>query len=281
MASRPNLRPHRDAAGRLMILAEDSRESDDESETPPPDEESEEEVNSEEEEEEMSEDEVADLAADALQISTLFARHPSDIQTGIVDLTTKFGRKIYERAIAPLYDEGDKYNATDEGLHTMLALLGKRAREQRWTEGDGILLIPDSLVNPNSPRTNLLEGFATVTIEHLREVESVYIHGHSRKAQDTCWLYNCLFSSLTTKGKEKVLQYQDQYHIDGIESGVLFLKVLIREAYIDSRAKSTSIRYQLSNLSNYIEDVGFDLSLIHISEPTRLRRISYAVFCLK
>src|SRR5660397_268735 len=26
---------------------------------------------------------------------------------------------------------------------------------------------------------------------------------------------------------------------------------------------------------------GYDLSLIHISEPTRLRRISYAVFCLK
>ena len=26
---------------------------------------------------------------------------------------------------------------------------------------------------------------------------------------------------------------------------------------------------------------GGDLSLIHISEPTRLRRISYAVFCLK
>eukprot|EP00658_Telonema_sp_P-2_P029165 TRINITY_DN22229_c0_g1_i2.p1 TRINITY_DN22229_c0_g1~~TRINITY_DN22229_c0_g1_i2.p1 ORF type:complete len:107 (-),score=33.77 TRINITY_DN22229_c0_g1_i2:58-378(-) len=27
--------------------------------------------------------------------------------------------------------------------------------------------------------------------------------------------------------------------------------------------------------------VGFDLSLIHISEPTRLLSISYAVFCLK
>ena len=26
--------------------------------------------------------------------------------------------------------------------------------------------------------------------------------------------------------------------------------------------------------------VAIDLSLIHISEPTRLRRISYAVFCL-
>src|SRR5678809_1109246 len=30
-----------------------------------------------------------------------------------------------------------------------------------------------------------------------------------------------------------------------------------------------------------ISDAGFILSLIHISEPTRLRRISYAVFCLK
>ena len=28
-------------------------------------------------------------------------------------------------------------------------------------------------------------------------------------------------------------------------------------------------------------DDSTDLSLIHISEPTRLRRISYAVFCLK
>src|SRR5660397_289667 len=28
-------------------------------------------------------------------------------------------------------------------------------------------------------------------------------------------------------------------------------------------------------------DLALNLSLIHISEPTRLRRISYAVFCLK
>src|SRR5660397_257376 len=30
-----------------------------------------------------------------------------------------------------------------------------------------------------------------------------------------------------------------------------------------------------------LPDMGIELSLIHISEPTRLRRISYAVFCLK
>src|SRR5660397_118403 len=35
--------------------------------------------------------------------------------------------------------------------------------------------------------------------------------------------------------------------------------------------------YKVALLNQY----GVKLSLIHISEPTRLRRISYAVFCLK
>ena len=30
-----------------------------------------------------------------------------------------------------------------------------------------------------------------------------------------------------------------------------------------------------------VVSMGYDLSLIHISEPTRLGMISYAVFCLK
>ena len=36
----------------------------------------------------------------------------------------------------------------------------------------------------------------------------------------------------------------------------------------------------LSEATSQAEDI-LELSLIHISEPTRLRRISYAVFCLK
>ena len=46
-----------------------------------------------------------------------------------------------------------------------------------------------------------------------------------------------------------------------------------------------TLKYLLKRLSRktkyHIRKVGIYLSLIHISEPTRLRRISYAVFCLK
>ena len=40
-------------------------------------------------------------------------------------------------------------------------------------------------------------------------------------------------------------------------------------------------RAQICNFLNDIGRDGWELSLIHISEPTRLLSISYAVFCLK
>src|SRR5678815_4941644 len=37
----------------------------------------------------------------------------------------------------------------------------------------------------------------------------------------------------------------------------------------------------IKEIPTFIKETVLDLSLIHISEPTRLLRISYAVFCLK
>src|SRR5660397_277366 len=46
---------------------------------------------------------------------------------------------------------------------------------------------------------------------------------------------------------------------------------------VDDGSRTVEIRLEDIAKANLV----FDLSLIHISEPTRLRRISYAVFCLK
>src|SRR5659263_597750 len=75
--------------------------------------------------------------------------------------------------------------------------------------------------------------------------------------------------------------------------------IFVGEGYLDKDVEKLAIRYPLdvkfinksidqSDLSDYfnaadiaIGTVDIDLSLIHISEPTRLGMISYAVFCLK
>src|SRR5678810_1404526 len=56
-------------------------------------------------------------------------------------------------------------------------------------------------------------------------------------------------------------------------------------AVLDLLEKSTELRDRLESNTKYFREgmtsSGFDLSLIHISEPTRQAEISYAVFCLK
>ena len=50
----------------------------------------------------------------------------------------------------------------------------------------------------------------------------------------------------------------------------------VAEALERARATGERVRFWLGD-----PETGKDLSLIHISEPTRLLSISYAVFCLK
>ena len=56
-----------------------------------------------------------------------------------------------------------------------------------------------------------------------------------------------------------------------------FSSVVSREVSIPIEGSSMLLSRTLS----HEKGGGHSLSLIHISEPTRLRRISYAVFCLK
>ena len=51
-------------------------------------------------------------------------------------------------------------------------------------------------------------------------------------------------------------------------------------AQAGSHVAPGKFRFDFSHTSKVSKEE-LDLSLIHISEPTRLRRISYAVFCLK
>ena len=64
-------------------------------------------------------------------------------------------------------------------------------------------------------------------------------------------------------------------------------KIRYEKTMEDGAQKKVTEQYVVDALSftadenTIIEEMSSYLSLIHISEPTRLRRISYAVFCLK
>ena len=62
-------------------------------------------------------------------------------------------------------------------------------------------------------------------------------------------------NSLTQAGKDKVRLWSDQFILNGRESGILLLKVIIRESHLDTNATTNLIRTQLSNLDEYITTI--------------------------
>ena len=106
---------------------------------------------------------------------------------------------------------------------------------------------------------NLLTHYSELLLEHLRAWETTCLHGMSRAAQDTAHLHLCLINSLTQAGKDTDRLCSDQFILNRRVSGILLLKIIIRESHLDTNATTNSIRTQLSNLDEYIKTIGCDI----------------------
>ena len=112
-----------------------------------------------------------------------FALHPADAIQGIIDLTMCEGVKLYQNATRSFYtDPAGFFNCKSPGLHGFLKQVDGRASRFVWR--NAILEIPNDIVNPLGGTRNLLTHYGELSLDHLREWETTYIHGVSRAAQD-------------------------------------------------------------------------------------------------
>ena len=58
--------------------------------------------------------------------------------------------------------------------------------------------------------------------------------------------------------------WEDQYFINGNESGALLIKVIIRESDIDTNAKILNVRNKLTCLDAYLPTIGHDIIKFNI-----------------
>ena len=187
-----------------------------------------------------------------------FALHPADAIPGVIDLTMQEGIKLYQNATQSFYsDSADCFNCEAPGLHGFLKEVEGRASRFGWR--DAILEIPNNITNPLGGTKNLLMHYGELSLDHLRAWETTYLHGISWAAQDTAHLHLCLMNSLPQAGKDKVCLWSDQFILNGRESGILLLKIIIRESHLDTNDTMNSIRTQLSNLDEYITTIGCDI----------------------
>jgi len=189
--------------------------------------------------------------------NTPFSLTPATAVGGIIDYTTSAGRKLYSAATAKL--EEDLFDCCADDLYSFLKALKDRAREFGWDDyGIGIMSIPDDLNNPTVFRS-IIDQHGEITLEHLAEFELTYVGAQNRAAQDSAQLYRCLMASISKEGKRKILVWEDQYNINGLGSGNLLLKIIVRESHLDTNAMSSSIRTKLTDLDRYLPTIGHDI----------------------
>jgi hypothetical protein len=78
----------------------------------------------------------------------------------------------------------------------------------------------------------------------------------------------CLLNSMAEAGKLKIMKESNAYYVNGILSGPLLLKLILKKAIIDSRATSANFREQLTTLDAYMVSVECNVELFnqHVKE---------------
>ena len=186
-----------------------------------------------------------------------FALSPYTAIQGLLDYSTSDGRKYYERATEKLNE--DKFNCESDDLRSFLEDFHRRAQEFGWATG--ITNIPQPTL-PNAPPTyiNLITNYGELSMDDILQFEYTYLHLPLRAAQDSAMMYHCLMNSLSKEAKDVITAWKEEYHVNGIPSGNLLLRVMIRESYVDTQATATAIRLKLSNLDSYIASVDHNVN---------------------
>ena len=179
-----------------------------------------------------------------------------------IDYTSSTGIKLWQEATASL---PNKFSAEGQDANQFCESLLERADKSGWNSPQSDIVN----VQVAGQDVNIFTGYGQVTTQDIR-AHSTYLGNQDRRAQNDAQLYHCIKNSLTPEAERKILAERDQYHINGIPSGLLLFKLLMQKAIIDTWATSSLMRENLSNLDSYMSTVKSD-----IEEFNRYVKLNY------
>jgi len=153
---------------------------------------------------------------------------------GLIDYQSRGGSKIQETAHAPL---PSTFDLSTEKLNNFLEEVSDRSGPGGYSD---ILDVPiDAIGDPLGPTENLCKGYAKVSVEQAVDWAQTYTGQQVRGAQDDYNLYQGLRASLTEEAKTNLLQFSNIYTVNNNKSGIVYLRIIVRESHIDTAYSST------------------------------------------
>ena len=174
-----------------------------------------------------------------------FDASPATFFQGVLDFTDRVQLNIYTEGVKPLKSEFDctapKLKNFLDRLHECIAVYG-------WT---GIFTVQVNRVNCYLPT-----HWGRVTIDEVRQ-SLLLVHGNQDRAhQNLAMSGQCLYNTLSTNAQNKVSPYANEYHINGVISGLILLPIIVAVTHVDTRAAADQILTQFERLDEKM--IAFD-----------------------
>jgi hypothetical protein len=203
---------------------------------------------------------AANAAAVAAPVVPVFALSPARATAGVIDMTDKAGAILFNKGAESLpihLANGDRgFDGKINHLKLFLSFIKQRANVFDW---HNILEIPVDGVN-----RNLLDAYGQISMVNVQAHVLTYIDQPTRDAQNSFMMYECLSKSLTVSALNDVLTEIGSFTEGNLQSGPLFLYVIIKKAAINTRSTTTHVRTSLSSLDRYILTIDCDIHLLHL-----------------
>ena len=79
-------------------------------------------------------------------------------------------------------------------------------------------------------------------------------------------MHICLAKALTDEDHSKIVQESESYRANGISIGILYFKLLMSKAIVDTRAMASHARENLTPLDSYTESVNSNVELFNLHD---------------
>ena len=184
-----------------------------------------------------------------------FALAPGQADNGMLNLTTKEGRKIFESITKA---SGKEYDATPRDMMSFIGAARIHGRNHGWESS--IYAVPKDLTDPLGPTYHLVNDYGQYSYKEIYDHCKTYIGTETRAAQDSYLFANWIRNQLSKEAMSKLERKHKKYTIRGVEVGPLLFKLYIQECRADSRATISAIRGSLHNLEDYFQQVEYNVT---------------------
>ena len=176
-----------------------------------------------------------------------------------IDFSLPKNQKIYYKGIEKL--DSALFDGTAEELILLKQLLTDRAREMDWN--NSIIDIPVDPANPAVTKDIITEHSQITTSQITSWATTKFVNIHNRAAQDNMMMFNCLTRSVDRNCRKKMIPEINSYTVSKVPIAALYYKLLVNKCQIQSRATTLNIRTQISDLTNKIITLKYDIDDLH------------------